>query len=307
MTGGLEGFGDIPGVWHYAPDRHVLERRCAFPTGAWDLLGAGKPTEACLVALTSIHWRESWKYGERAFRYCQHDLGHAIAALSLSAALCGWRLTILPAWSHGAVATLAGLDRDEDYFEAEREEPACVLLVSASGDRLPAPGPADAFLDAVRRGDWSGRASQLSADHVAWRFIDDVARATEDRGRADHERASVPVRANGADRGSRRRGRPVATSQRGRARWPVRDDARAVRPDALARHARCRGSVGCACGGRRAFISRCSCIASRSSPPGSICWCAIESALPALKAALSPAFRLGSGGRRPSLVAAPGW
>ena len=38
---------------------------------------------SCLVALTSIHWREAWKYGERAFRYCQHDLGHAIAAVSI--------------------------------------------------------------------------------------------------------------------------------------------------------------------------------------------------------------------------------
>jgi len=31
------------------------------------------------LALTSIPWREAWKYGERAFRYCQHDLGHALA------------------------------------------------------------------------------------------------------------------------------------------------------------------------------------------------------------------------------------
>ena len=46
-----------------------------------------------LVALTSIHWREAWKYGERAFRYCQHDAGHAIGALRFAAALSagGWR------------------------------------------------------------------------------------------------------------------------------------------------------------------------------------------------------------------------
>ena len=29
------------------------------------------------MALTSITWREAWKYGERAFRYCNHDVGHA--------------------------------------------------------------------------------------------------------------------------------------------------------------------------------------------------------------------------------------
>ena len=42
----------------------------------------GGDDDAWLVALTSIHWREAWKYGERAFRYCQHDLGHAIAAVA---------------------------------------------------------------------------------------------------------------------------------------------------------------------------------------------------------------------------------
>jgi hypothetical protein len=40
------------------------------------------------------------------------------------------------------------------------------------------------LVDAVRRGRWSGRASQLSEDHVEWSFIDEVARATEDAGRS---------------------------------------------------------------------------------------------------------------------------
>jgi SagB-type dehydrogenase family enzyme len=184
-----EDFGGTPGVWHYAPDRHVLERRSAFDPGAWDLAGFGPATEAFIVALTSIHWRESWKYGERAFRYCQHDLGHAIAALALSASMCGWRLTMLPAWSQSAVGTLIGVDRDEDYFEAEREEPACALLVTQekgtgviSAVSVPQIDSRPRFLHAIRQNQWFGRASQLSEDHVAWTFIDEVARATEDPG-----------------------------------------------------------------------------------------------------------------------------
>ena len=82
-----------------------------------------------LVALSSIHWREAWKYGERAFRYCQHDLGHAIAALSLASAIVGWRARLLPAWSHSSIAALAGLDRADDFFEAEREEPGALLAI----------------------------------------------------------------------------------------------------------------------------------------------------------------------------------
>src|SRR4029078_5170745 len=85
-----------------------------------------------LVALTSIHWREAWKYGERAFRYCQHDLGHAIAAVPIAAALDGLHAALLPEWSHADIAALTGVDRDEDYRDAEREEPGCVLLVGAA-------------------------------------------------------------------------------------------------------------------------------------------------------------------------------
>jgi hypothetical protein len=43
-------------------------------------------------------------------------------------------------------------------------------------------------LAALQRGHWSGRASQLSEDHVQWNFIDGVAKATEDRGRPDVQR-----------------------------------------------------------------------------------------------------------------------
>ncbi len=82
-----------------------------------------------LVALTSISWREAWKYGERAFRYCQHDTGHAIGALRLAAAMLGWRMQLLPAWSDAQIAALLGLDRDADFEDAEREEPECIAVV----------------------------------------------------------------------------------------------------------------------------------------------------------------------------------
>src|SRR5207244_7423078 len=80
VTGPMAGTTDTPGVYHYAAERHSLERRCAFAHEAW-----AAPPDTMLIALTSIHWREAWKYGERAFRYCQHDLGHAIAAVRFAA------------------------------------------------------------------------------------------------------------------------------------------------------------------------------------------------------------------------------
>jgi len=169
-------------VWHYAPDRHALEERCVFPRAAWDELPGLDPASEFLVVLTSIHWRESWKYGERAFRYCHHDVGHAIGALRFAAALCGWQLRICPGWSQTAMAAITGVGRDEDFFEAEREDPACVLAVSANGvltTERPRPlPPTPAFSSAVAGGEWKGRASQLSEGHVQWTFIDEVAEAT---------------------------------------------------------------------------------------------------------------------------------
>ncbi len=178
----LAGLIDQPAVYHYAPDRHALELRCAFDATVW-CEAFGERPDILLLALTSIHWRESWTYGERAFRYCQHDLGHAIAAVSIAAALQGWRAAVLPGWSHGAIAAATGIDRDQDFAEAEREDPACIIAISAGEPVDDTRMAVTRLVDGVTRGQWSGRVSQLSEDHVQWTFIDEVAQATADTGR----------------------------------------------------------------------------------------------------------------------------
>ena len=184
---------DGTGVCHYAPDRHALERRCAFETpiddGRW------------LIALTSIHWREAWKYGERAFRYCQHDLGHAIAAVRIAAAMQGLSATVMADWSHADIAVLTGIDRDGDFVEAEREEPGCLIEVRGAACEV----RRAELLAAARAGTWTGKASQLSEDHTTWAFVDEIAAATRDPGRAivsnpptrlpDHQIPRLPDRA----------------------------------------------------------------------------------------------------------------
>src|SRR6266850_3649170 len=184
ICGPLQGLTNQPAVYHYAAERHALELRCAFDVAAWERACNGR-RDVVLVALTSIHWREAWKYGERAFRYCQHDLGHAIAAVSIAAGVVGWRIALLPAWSHADIAAATGIDRDEDFFDAEREEPGCIIAVSRGAPFDCSRDAVEPLVDAVRRGHWSGRANQLSEDHVQWSFIDEVARATEDPGRSN--------------------------------------------------------------------------------------------------------------------------
>jgi SagB-type dehydrogenase family enzyme len=183
VAGPAAGLGETAGVYHYAPDRHVLERRCSFDAAAWR--AGGMQADSWLIVLTSIHWREAWKYGERAFRYCQHDMGHAIAAIRFAAALAGWGAALLPEWSHAEIASLTGIDRDEDFFEAEREEPGCLLLLTnrSTSSSIDLPTPVrSALVRTAHGGKWTGRASQLSEDHITWSFIDQIAMATRDPG-----------------------------------------------------------------------------------------------------------------------------
>lgn len=175
----LEGIGARPGVHHYAPLEHALELRADLDQSAWAALVAGLPAGSFLIGLSSIHWREAWKYGERAFRYCQHDAGHALGAMRIAAATLGWRLLLLGAAGDSAASALLGLDRDADYAHAEREHPdllAAVVPAPLAPGALP-DLPRDA-LRAARAASWHGEANALSPEHgVDWPVIDEVARA----------------------------------------------------------------------------------------------------------------------------------
>jgi len=185
---GFEGLA--AGVYHYMSRDHRLERRCR-PEPA--RLAAVLPEGTFLVGLSSVHWREAWKYGERAYRYCQHDCGHAIAALGYAAAALGWSVRLLDEWADDDIAGLLGLDRGSDLGDAEAEHPDAMLLV---GD-LQHPGErpvASAVLDAVRGGDWAGTANRLSPRHFHdWPVIEQVAEACRKPG-TPSALASIPAR-----------------------------------------------------------------------------------------------------------------
>ena len=177
-------------TFHYAPREHALEERCAFDRDTWRRV-IGTPDEVFLVALTSIHWREAWKYGERAFRYCQHDVGHALGALRLAGEMLGWQVRLLPEWSDRDLGRLLGVDRDADFSQAEREEPDCIAIVGARAHSAGlAPDPS-ALLSATADGSWRGVANRLSAGQVEWSAIDEVAAATRYPGGERHEDATV--------------------------------------------------------------------------------------------------------------------
>jgi SagB-type dehydrogenase family enzyme len=121
----IAGLSD--GIHHYRPDCHGLELR------ATHTAGAGNGPQLAVI-LTTIMWREAWKYGERAFRYCQLDVGHAVAALGHAATALGWTLDDAPMIGNATLARLCGTDRNADfpvsrYPETEREEAELMLCV----------------------------------------------------------------------------------------------------------------------------------------------------------------------------------
>ena len=187
----IEGLELNPGLYHYASKEHGLELRAEFPTEQIDRLLAPFPPDAFLFGLTSVHWREAWKYGERAFRYCNHDVGHAIGTARIAAATLGWNMVLLDGLEQHTVAHLLGTDRVDDFAEVEPEHPDCLAVVwpyrKVGGEGLGMrgrQGMIPLFLDPdvvknLAAGPWYGKANHLSREHgVHWDIIDEVAEAS---------------------------------------------------------------------------------------------------------------------------------
>jgi nitroreductase len=166
IAGGVPGLA--AGIYHYASHDHALEQRCI----------ASLPRPGLLIGLTSVHWREEWKYGERAFRYCQHDVGHALGALRYAAGVLGWRVDVLGGWGDDDIGALLGLDRADDFAGAEPEAPD--LLCRIRTGAAPAEDSAiDDWLAAARAGTWQGRANALSVKHQhRWPIVEAISAAT---------------------------------------------------------------------------------------------------------------------------------
>jgi SagB-type dehydrogenase family enzyme len=178
LVGGIAELGEAPGLFHYAPREHALERRADCPPKLYARLTRGLGEGAFLVGLSSVYWREAWKYGERAFRYCQHDAGHAIGALRIAAATLGWSALVLDEVADATIEALLGLDRGADFEGAEREN-AEVVMAIGPGRAVKTILETEA-VEELKRQRWYGKANRLSRDDpVPWEAIDAVSAASQ--------------------------------------------------------------------------------------------------------------------------------
>jgi len=163
----LKGVDEKHTVSHYNPQHHHLEKLASFESKVL-------AEDEFLLSLSSIYWREAWKYGERSFRYVNLDAGHALRSLEVSAKLLGWSFKRLDI-SVQEHNRLLGLNQEERFHKDEREE-ADILLLFSKNDAI----DIKALLEEVDF-QFQSIANILSPSHYPWEIINEVADATQER------------------------------------------------------------------------------------------------------------------------------
>ena len=127
-TRGLAGWED--GLYHYRPSSHMVELRARgdYVERVLSSTGTREFRNAQIVfVLTTIAWREAWKYRSRAYRYCLHDMGHAWQSLGLAARAMGAEAFALGHFADDSLAELLGLTDEWP-----------LLVVPLQGEHIPA-------------------------------------------------------------------------------------------------------------------------------------------------------------------------
>ena len=169
---------DPAGIYHYNALGHALERRADVAPGLWQSLVSHFRSDGFLIAITSIFWRESWKYGERAFRYCNHDAGHALACLSFAANIFGWKCVFLNEISDEELEAILGFDQVR-FRKLEEEHADCLCYIFPTGPAdIPRGLPADIISDLANL-TFKGEAEILSQKCIDWEIIYRTARLTK--------------------------------------------------------------------------------------------------------------------------------
>src|ERR1700676_2837940 len=158
LTRGLKEWPD--GLYHYRPSAHMAEQRAL---GDLEMKLAGTPAPIVFV-LTSIAWREAWKYRDRAYRYCLHDIGHAWQALTLAARSLGSESFAIGHFLDDRVAESCLLGADEWPM----------LIVGLHGPSIPVNK-----LNADKTVVFGGQPNRRSEEHETYPLIERIPSATK--------------------------------------------------------------------------------------------------------------------------------
>lgn len=217
VAGPMAGVSDNPFIAHYAPKEHALELRAEISFDLWRDLTSGFPPGTVFVGLTSVYWRELWKYGERGFRYCHQDIGHALGAIAMAGAAQGWDAVLLDGWGNEDIAHLLGVAKRNEmpagapktgkYPQLEKEHAHCLVaffpgkahhestirgkhdmsyrsrprddsVYKMSNVTVPCEALVDSLRSRMAETEWKGLPNLLSKEHVWYESIDKAAAAS---------------------------------------------------------------------------------------------------------------------------------
>lgn len=105
-----------PKLFHYVSKNHGLEIRAEMNEELWKEIKTISK-ELFIVGISSISWREIWKYGERGFRYSHLDVGHLLSSLIFSLKNQGWYYYILENISDDCIKEILCIEDIKDEVE----------------------------------------------------------------------------------------------------------------------------------------------------------------------------------------------
>jgi SagB-type dehydrogenase family enzyme len=154
----IDGISTKSTLSHYASREHALEVLHTYDSGF--------TSDGLYLALSSVLWREAWKYGERSWRYCQLDAGHAYEAINIAATMLGWECTLMDTKTSD-IASLCGLDQHERYNASEHESPDMLVRIQMPKGNLP------------QTPKLTSTANTLSPSHHPWEILNIIDNATQ--------------------------------------------------------------------------------------------------------------------------------
>lgn len=114
---GVDGFEN--GIYHLSPYETslVLLYPLVEDEGIESLLHVTK-INGFIFLFSAIYYRSSWKYKDRAFRYCLHDTGHMLGTLEASCAFSQKTYRILYQFEKKELNALFGFTKEEFFLSA---------------------------------------------------------------------------------------------------------------------------------------------------------------------------------------------
>ncbi|CAI9084557.1 nitroreductase [Candidatus Methylacidiphilum fumarolicum] len=161
-------------LYHYCALYHCLEKRAIL--GKNLLREWGLTNQFFLVGISSIFWRESWKYGERAYRYCQLDIGHVLGTISYAAAMLGWNTYIIEGVGTELLGSILGIASQRGM---EKEHPETLLLISPPQKEKPKLFITEEKFDKLIPKTLFGVPNRLSKEHFPWPVIEKISEACQ--------------------------------------------------------------------------------------------------------------------------------